>query len=141
MGKLALYLDQVAGRACGYGRLDCAVLMADWLVACGYPDPMPDRRGSYATAPAYRAAIRSEGGIVASCRLRFARIGLAPTRTAKAGDVALVLAPFARRHDRLLFRPTGALAMSSDTFAVLDWPRGIAAARLQLLAAWSVSRA
>lgn len=138
---LADYLDAVAGRDCAYGCLDCAILMADWLVACGYADSMKDRRGTYASERQYRAAIRSEGGIVASCRRRFARLGLDLTQAPRPGDVALVLAPFARRRSRLLCRPTGALAIGGGCFAVLDWPRGLAAARLGLIAAWSVARA
>lgn len=140
MLSLSDYLDAVAGRDCAFGRLDCAVLMADWLIACDYPDPMPDRRGSYATERQYRAAIRSEGGIVASCRRRFAQAGLACTTVPRAGDVALVLAPFGRRHGRLLCRPTGALALGAGVFAVLAWPRGVVAAPLQIIAGWSVCR-
>ncbi|BAL77024.1 DUF6950 family protein [Bradyrhizobium cosmicum] len=140
MLSLRDYLDHVAGRDCAFGRLDCAVLMADWLVVCGFDDPMPDRRGTYTTERAYRAAIRSEGGIVASCRHRFARIGLASTAQPSAGDVALVLAPFAIRNGRPLCRPTGAIVGPSGRTALLAWPRGVVMARLPVLAAWSASR-
>lgn len=138
---LAAYLDDVAGRACRYGLLDCATLMADWLVLCGWPDPMPDRRGTYATERSYRAAIRSEGGLVASCRRRFAGLGLAAAETHGAGDVALVLAPFALRPGRApLCRPTGAIVGAGGFVNLLDWPRGVVCARLPVLAAWSVIR-
>ncbi|BAL76011.1 DUF6950 family protein [Bradyrhizobium cosmicum] len=136
---LADYLDEVAGRDCGYGRLDCAILMADWLVRCGWPDPMADRRGTYGTERAYRAAIRSEGGIVASCRRRFAMLGLAETTTPRAGDVTLVLTPFGMRAGRPLCRPTGGIS-DGEFVSVLAWPRGVVAAPLPIVVAWSVSR-
>ncbi|WLB43012.1 hypothetical protein QIH93_20920 [Bradyrhizobium ottawaense] len=138
--RLPEYLDDVAGRDCGYGRLDCAVFMADWLMRCGWPDPMADRRGTYATERAYRAAIRSEGGIVASCRRRFSRMGLREVQKPAEGDLVLVLAPFTLRQGRApLCRPTGAIALRGGMVALLDWPRGIVGARLPVVAAWSVS--
>lgn len=138
---LALYLDGVAGRDCGYGKLDCATLMADWLMHRGWPDPMRDRRATYLTERAYRAAIRSEGGLVASCRRRFARLGLAETTAPGEGDVALALAPFAVRRGRPLARPTGGIVLRGGLVALLSWPRGVAGAQLPIVKAWSVSRA
>lgn len=140
MVRLVDYLDDVSGRDCAFGRLDCAVLMADWLMCCGRPDPMPDRRGTYATERAYRAAIRSEGGIVASCRARFARIGLRPTTSPREGDVALVLAPYAERRGRPLCRPTGGIMRDGGEVALLDWPRGVIGVMLPVLAAWTWDR-
>lgn len=138
--RLSDYLDDVAGRDCGYGRLDCAVFMADWLIRCGWPDAMPDRRGTYATERAYRAAIRSEGGIVASCRRRFAELGLRAIGVPREGDLVLVLAPFALRPGRApLCRPTGGIALHGGLIALLDWPRGVVGVKLPVVAAWSVS--
>jgi hypothetical protein len=139
--QLSDYLDTVAARDCAYGRLDCATLMADWLVARGIDDPMPDCRGTYANERQYRAAIRREGGIVESCRRRFSRVGLRATATPRAGDVALVLAPFGVRSGRPLCRPTGAIMLTSRVAAVLDWPRGVVGAALPVIAAWSLADA
>lgn len=136
MQQLAAYLDRVAGRDCAYGVHDCATLMADWLVARGYPDAMPDRRGTYASEAEYRAAIRSEGGMIAACRQRFTRVGLAAVERPAAGDVALVLAPNARG----LRVPAGAIAMDEGRLALLSWPRGVVVAVLPVLAAWGVGR-
>lgn len=134
MSELSEYLGEVAGRPCGYGRLDCAILMADWVMRRGWPDPMPDRRGTYASEREYRAAIRSEGGLVASCGRRFARCGLVPTAAPDEGDVALVLAPIAK--GRAI--PAGGIVMASGLVALLDWPRGIVGARLPVVAAWGI---
>ncbi|MHC2677511.1 hypothetical protein ACVI1J_009674 [Bradyrhizobium diazoefficiens] len=135
---LADYLGEVAARACAYGRLDCAVLMADWVVRQGWPDPMPDRRGTYTTERDYRAAVRSEGGLVASCRRRFGHIGLVETVAAEAGDVALVLVPVARG-GRNVQVPAGAIVLGGGLVALLDWPRGIVGVHRPTVAAWSVA--
>lgn len=139
MTELARYLHEVAGRECALGELDCAVLMADWAMRCGFPDPMPDRRGTYATERAYRAAVRSEGGLVSSCRRRFARSGLQETEMPLEGDVVLALAPFAWRRGRPLSRPVGGIMLQAGLIAVLDWPRGIIGARMPVIAAWRCS--
>ncbi|MBW7967587.1 DUF6950 family protein [Bradyrhizobium sp. BR 10261] len=139
---LADYLASAAARDFAYGQFDCAILMADWLMACGWPDAMPDRRGTYSTERAFRAAVRSEGGLVASCRRRFARIGLREASQPRHGDVALALVPFARRRGRWLRRPTGALVLDGGGLVVMaQSPRGVVAARLPLLVSWSASHA
>lgn len=136
---LADYLGAIASKPCAYGQLDCAVLMADWVMRCGWPDPMPDRRGTYATERDYRAAVRSEGGLVASCRRRFARCGLAEAAVPGEGDVALVLVPV-RRGSRSVAVPAGGLVMAGGRVALLDWPRGIVGTQLPVIAAWSIAR-
>lgn len=137
--KLRAYLDGVAGRECAYGRLDCATYMADWVVQLGWPDPMPDRRGTYTTEREYIAAVRSEGGFPESCRRRFARIGLCETSNPEEGSVALVSAPVLRS-GRAVLAPTGCLVLDRGFVALLDWPRGVVAVKLPLIASWSVAR-
>lgn len=134
---LSNYLNDVSGRACRYGSMDCAILMADWLMRCGWPDPMLDRRGTYSDKPSFRLAIKSEGGLLASCSERFLRIGLKETEMPVEGDVAVVSAPFAIRHGRALHQPVGAIVLAGGFVALLSWPRGIVGARLPIMKAWS----
>lgn len=137
---LSDYLGEVASKSCAFGRLDCAVLMADWVMRQGWPDPMADRRGTYASERGYRAAVRSEGGLLASCRRRFASCGLVETAAPGAGDVALVLVPV-RRGARGVSVPAGGIVLAGLSVALLDWPRGIVGARFPVIAAWSTARA
>lgn len=139
MTELAQYLASVARRSWGYGHLDCCTFMADWLMRRGLPDPMPDRRGTYATKQEYRAAIRSEGGIIASCRARFSKVGLVETDSPDAGDVALVLAPFAtRRSGQIVMAPVGAICTRSDWCAVVTPDAGLVEFQPRFVAAWRV---
>lgn len=143
MRDLADYLDDVASRRWEPGALDCCTFMADWLVRLGLPDPMADRRGTYATEREYRKALRGEGGLVKSCASRFATIGLRKAREAKPGDVALVWTPFAKRHGRLLYRPGGAIAATARHLAFLT-REGVSIVDRGLLKAslcWSVPHA
>jgi hypothetical protein len=135
MTKLADYLEKAAVR-----KVDCCVFMADWLVENGMTDPMSDRRGTY-TPRQWDALLRSEGGILASCSKRFAAIGLRETDTPKAGDVALVLAPFAVRAGRVLSRPTGAICTSAMLRAVVARDVVLAIAALPTIRTWEVARA
>jgi len=138
--SLGHYLAGVTRRRWGYGSLDCCTFMADWLMARGLPDAMADRRGTYASRREYRAAIRSEGGIVASCRARFARLGLVETAQPGHGDVALVLAPFAVRRDgRVVSAPVGAICLGRGARAVVTPDKGLVIYPLATVAAWRVA--
>lgn len=137
---LAGYLDDISRRDCGYGRLDCATLMADWVMLCGWSDPMADRRGTYTDERSYRSAIRTEGGMLASCRKRFEATGLKPADHVQQGDVALVLAQVSDRRGRVIRLPSGAIVTGEGMLALLNWPRGIVCVRMPVLAAWSVAR-
>ncbi|WP_247366847.1 hypothetical protein [Bradyrhizobium sp. 18] len=111
--------------------------MADWLVSNGLHDPMADRRGTYSTRREYRNAIRSEGGILASCVRRFAAVGLKESDEPKAGDVALVLAP-ARMGRRIVMIPTGSICTSPTMRAVVAPDVGLAGAPLTTIRAWAI---
>lgn len=134
---LSDYLSGVLRRRFGYGDLDCCTFMADWLVACGLPDPMADRRGTYASRKEYRAAIRSERGLVASCGRRFSDIGLRETATAKPGDVCLVRTPalFGRR---VVWIATGAIVVSDKLRAVVTPDAGLVVAPAHTLLIWGM---
>lgn len=134
---LAAYLEKVTLRHWQYGSLDCCTFMADWLVESGLPDPMADRRGTYSTRREYRSAIRSEGGILASCSKRFAAVGLKEASAPEAGDVALVLAP-ARMGRRIVMIPTGSICTSPTMRAVVAPDVRLAGAALTTIKAWAI---
>jgi hypothetical protein len=134
---LSDYFTDVLRRRFAYGDLDCCTFMADWLMRCGLKDPMADRRGTYTSAKQYRAAIRREGGLVASCQRRFFSIGLRETETASSGDVALVMAPIGvRRSGRIAWAPTGAIAVSDKLRAMVTPDAGLVIARANTLLIW-----
>src|SRR3954469_19750766 len=113
--ELSDYLGAAIRRRFAYGDFDCCTFMADWLMRCGLPDAMADRRGSYATRAEYQALIAGEGGIVRSCRRRFAALGLKRVRQALPGDVCLVRAPILAGDDgAVVYGPTGAIAVSEQ---------------------------
>lgn len=116
---LAQYLAAVTKRRWQYGALDCATFMADWLVALGFADPMADRRETYSAQGQVRLAIKSEGGMIASCEARFAGIGLRTTDLPAIGDVALVMAPYGIRKGSVLRRATGAICVSTHLSAIV----------------------
>lgn len=137
---LSHYLGEVAGRRFAFGSMDCCILMADWLLRCGLPDAMADRRGVYATYREYRALMRREGGIVASCRRRFAAIGLQSRPWPMRGDVCLVSAPLAVGR-RLVFVPTGAICLSPEMSVVITPDAGLVGSPMKILHAWSPAHA
>lgn len=135
--KLAEYLESVSRRRWKYGDLDCCTFMADWLMANGLKDAMAGRRGTYSTLREYRSAMRSEGGILASCTRRFAEIGLRETDSPGAGCVALVLAP-TKIGGRVFMAATGSICTSARMRALVAPDVGLAGAELKTIKAWQI---
>lgn len=139
---LADYLAGIARRRFSYGGLDCCTFMADWLMHCGRPDAMADRRGAYATRNDYEALIGDEGGFVRSCRRRFAAVGLRRTSRPAAGDVCLVRSPvLVGEAGSVVWAPTGAIAVSDRLRAVVTIDLGLVVDDLSIVQAWRVSNA
>lgn len=138
--SLADYLASVARRTWSPGNLDCCTFMADWLVACGYSDPMVDRRGAYTDKTTFRRMLKSEGGIVASCVQRFAAIGMQETVTPKQGDVALTMTPFTIRNGKVLMRPAGSICVANGAFAVVTADVGLVISKeIPCVKAWQLN--
>ncbi len=138
---LADYLTSLTRRRWRPGVLDCGVFLADWAVACGRPDPIADVRGSYDSEREFMRILRREGGFMASCATRLARIGAVATTSPMAGDFAIVLAPYAIRRGKIQRRPAGAICVSADLHAVITSDLGVVIAgqtELPLLRAWTL---
>lgn len=134
MKTLAEYLAEVASQKFKFGTLDCCTLMADWLMVCGCPDAMADRRGAYSSREEYETLMASEGGIEKSCERRFSKIGLRVAERPAPGDVCLVRVPSLGRASEI----TGALYVSERLRAVVSTDIGLVLAGLPVVRAWSV---
>lgn len=139
--NLADYLASLRHRRWRPGQLDCGVFMADWVVALCGRDPIADVRGTYTTEKQFLRIVRREGGFEVACAARLMRAGFRETGAAAAGDLMTVLAPFARRRDRILRRPTGAIAVSETLRAVITSDLGVVIAdqvALPTLKVWTL---
>jgi hypothetical protein len=138
---LSEYLASLARRRWQPGKLDCGVFLADWLVACGHPDPIADVRGSYDSERGFLRVLRREGGFLAACAARLARIGAVETDRLTAGDIAVVMSPYAMESGRILRRPVGAIAVSETSCAVITSDLGVVIAgeaELPLVRSWTL---
>lgn len=76
-----------------WGVSDCSLMVADWCVANGYPDPAAELRGTYATEAECRAILEARGGlsnVVAACA---SLAGLAAIHEPEFGCVAVIGSP------------------------------------------------
>ncbi|MBN9007234.1 MAG: hypothetical protein J0H40_17690 [Rhizobiales bacterium] len=138
--KLPDYLEQVSKQKWKPGVLDCGTFMAGWVEQLTGIDPIADVRGSYASERQFMRIVRREGGLEASCRSRLERVGATETAHPEAGDILLVMAPYAVRKGHVQSRPTGAIAVSAFKTAVVTSDMGIVIAgtnRLPTLRAWT----
>lgn len=94
MSALGDYLADYARGEWNHGdgegpKRDCCTFLADWLVLCGYPDPMADLRDRYRTE-AEATALAAKPGLLRLAAPRFRKIGLQPTKEPIDGDVAII---------------------------------------------------
>lgn len=97
MSALGDYLAAYGRGVWNYGdqpgpKHDCCTFLADWVVACGYLDPMADLRTTYSTE-AEADALARKPGLLRLASPRFARVGLARTKEPLCGDVAIIRRP------------------------------------------------
>ena len=97
MSALGNYLAAYGRLPWNYGdkpgpKRDCCTFLADWLVACGYDDPMAFIRDRYASEAEADRLARSPG-LVKLATKGFSSIGLARTKEPETGDVAVLRRP------------------------------------------------
>ena len=93
MSLLYAHLHRQSAVDFAWGEADCMTFGADWLVLCGWPDPMADVRGLYGDALTCERAtgfIRDPVGVTGR---RLAAIGIVRGNQLHAGDVAIVRLP------------------------------------------------
>lgn len=73
-----------------WGQSDCSLLIADWLVENGHPDPAAEWRGTYNDEASCRALLAARGGLLAHVGDCAARIGLRPLHEPAFGAVAVI---------------------------------------------------
>lgn len=137
---LADYLAGIAKRRWKIGDLDCSTFMADWLIACGRPDPIADVRGRYATEKQMKRLVNGQGGFLAACGARLEVIGAREVDQPQPGDIVAVSAPYRVRRGKVQRRATGAIAVAPDRFAVITSDLGLvihSPAELPMLKAWT----
>jgi hypothetical protein len=88
--SLAEFLAQATRTPFAWGRRDCCLWVADWLVARGHPDPAARLRGRYATEAEAERALFWSGGLVRVVEGAALGLGLAPTEAPVAGAIGLV---------------------------------------------------
>lgn len=129
--RLASFLERASLTRFEWGRWDCSLWLADWLVANGYTDPASHLRGRYETALGCARLLRDEGGLLAVVTACAEKAGLRRTYEPRAGDVGVVEALTDRGRE-----PVGGLCTGAR-WAILTHG-GIMAGPTTPLIAWEV---
>ena len=103
---LEAFLRELAARPSGYGRADCGLPLADWvMLARGVSDPAAKLRGTYSTEAECEALLRARGGLWRIVTELAASVGLSRSTAPKPGDIAVV--EIARQHWGAILSPSG----------------------------------
>lgn len=131
MADLASFLSESVHTPFAWGRRDCCLWLADWLVALGRPDPAAHLRGRYSTERGCRRVLGREGGVLAVVGRCAQAAGLEPVTLAISGDVGVVEVETAHG-----VRQAGAICLGRR-WATLG-EHGVVVAERTPLAAWRV---
>lgn len=91
--KLATFVEAHALLPWAWGRVDCTLTLADWVVANGRPDPAVKWRGAYDEA-GWREAIAARGGILPIVAGICDELGIRETAAQDRGDVGVIGSSF-----------------------------------------------
>lgn len=129
---LARFLRQEAKRSFNWRDAHCLMLVADWLVARGKPDPAAGHRTSADSEAAAKTLLANAGGLNRFARDAMARTGLAEAANPVCrGDVGLVTVLG-------LEGPVLAGGIWTGARWAVRGPRGLWIGRAQCHAAWLV---
>ena len=73
-----------------WGSVDCSLVLADWAVANGHPDPAPDLRGAYSDDLGWRRIVVARGGLRPLVSDLCARAGFASVLSPARGVVGVI---------------------------------------------------
>jgi hypothetical protein len=139
MGAGRMTVSEFLGRAAStpfqFGRWDCQLWLADWLVASGHPDPAADFRGRYRTALGAQRLLNREGGAVALVTRLAERAALASLAVDAPEPGAIGLVRVVGRRGRA--EPAGAL-FGGLRWQVLRAGGGLIAFPATPIACWKV---
>lgn len=90
MARLEDFCDRTNPLPHAWGGPDCTLLLADWAVENGHPDPAADWRGAYDSETSCRALLAARGGLTAHVEACAADIGLTPLHEPEFGSIAVI---------------------------------------------------
>ena len=115
---LAAWLDRAVDTPRAWGKHDCTLWPADWVVTCGHDDPAGEWRGRYRTALGAARLAGRAGGLQALWQGGADAAGLSAVLKPRAGDVGLL--PMATRGvGPLLSGLVGAICIGGGDWAVV----------------------
>jgi hypothetical protein len=129
--RLSAFLAALGRKPMAWGEDDCCLMLANWAMALGRPDPAAHLRGRYTTERGCARVLRREGGVLAVVADCASRAGLREVSAPQIGDVGVVEADTARG-----VRATGGICLGRRWATRGD---GIVVAERRVLRAWSVN--
>jgi hypothetical protein len=126
------FLTSYAARPMAWGAIDCCLMLADWCIANGWPDPARELRGTYDSEDACAALVARSGGLVPLATPRFDAIGLARAETVADGVIGIVGSP------RAAERQWGALYCDGRWWVRVE--AGVAPVISRAIVKWEVPR-
>lgn len=92
-GKLAAFVADNNTRPWQPGHVDCCMVLADWAMWLGHPDPATHLRGTYDSDEGFRAIIAAHQGAVPVVARCVAAIDGKPTSKPTRGAIGVIGSP------------------------------------------------
>lgn len=129
------YLEGLAGDRWAWGSRDCALAVADYVLAATGRDPGTPFRGRYQTRLGCERLVTRYGGLVAVMAAGAALAALQRTDAPKEGDIGVAPMPVMRRN-RVAQEPTAGFCLGRQW--AFFTPGGLIFMNSTPLAAWVV---
>ncbi len=72
------------------GKVDCCLVLAEWAIWLGYPDPIPEYRGTYSQGQGQIDMLERHGGALPLVQSVALSIGASPVERPSCGCIGVV---------------------------------------------------
>lgn len=90
MADLNAFMAAHEEQAWAWGTVDCSMVLADWAIDNGHPDPAAALRGTYSDELGWKLIVVARGGLLPLVSDLCARAGFTATDTAARGVIGVV---------------------------------------------------
>ena len=135
---LEAFLTSLAGRPFAWGRTDCCLVLADWLLACGRNRDVAEHlRGTYDDEAGCGAVLAAGGGVLRMVSRLAEEACLEEVEPSVAGPGAIAVVRYARAGERP--RHFGAIRTPSGRWAIKATDGLLMIRDARVAAAWKVT--
>lgn len=122
-GDLDAFIVSNGALPWAWGSIDCALVLADWAIACGHPDPAADWRGIYSDELGWKRIVVRRGGLLPLVNDICSRAGFIVASAPARGVISVIGSTYnIERQWGAIYDGTDWLVRRAEGFVAVDEP-------------------